>query len=327
MRENDKLFELLAKELNSDLTSEEKSLLYNSLNQNQIFHFKVQAIREFWHRFLPKLHPHSIIERTEKKLDFTYRHKTSQNNQFIYKIAAGVLLLISLTLSGMLLFNRQSSSSLTEYQCNTNEVLQFELSDGTKVWLNSGSYLLTMEPFTGDTRNVKLFGEAYFEVSHNAKQPFLVETPNLKTRVLGTAFSVSSWPNSKIQEIELYEGKVKLEPAQTVANGAFLEPGQRARFNTENGDVLVSQHNADSRAAWRNGIVSFYNDELFNIALELERKFETRILISDNEAGKLRFTAEFTDEPLEKILLLLSEAKTFSYNISEQGVLIRSVKN
>jgi transmembrane sensor len=163
-------------------------------------------------------------------------------------------------------------------------------------------------------------------VARNAEMPFIVETPHLTTKVLGTAFNISSWPASKVQEIELYEGKVKLEPLQNNVNEAFLEPGQRAHYNPENGKIVISPNGDNVRAAWRNGIMNFYNDELSQIAYVLERKFETRIIISDYEAGKLRFTAEFTNESLEKILLLLSEAKKFSYDITNHGVYIRSVK-
>ncbi|WP_372950561.1 FecR family protein [Mariniphaga sp.] len=326
MTEKDKLFELLVKELNSDLTEEEKNLIRKSLQNDDSFSKQYHSLKEFWNRIHPPDISHRIIDKTEKKLGFTYQNKPVKNNHFIYKIAVVVLLLISLGLSGIFFMGQQNTPTLHEYHSYSNEVNQFVLSDGTKVWLNSDSYLLTMEPFNGEFRLARLYGEAYFEVAHNPKLPFIIKTPSLKTKVLGTAFNLCSWPNNKIQEIELYEGRIKLEPEQNDINAAFLEPGQRAHFNPENKKMIISQTDADNRAAWRNGILNFYNEELFYIVLELERKFDTRILISDNEAGKLRFTAEFTDEPLEKILLLLSEAKTFNYHISNQGVLIRSVK-
>jgi ferric-dicitrate binding protein FerR (iron transport regulator) len=326
MTEKNKLFELLTKELNSDLTEDEKNVIRKSLQDDDSFSKQYHSLKEFWNRVHPPDISHRIIEKTEKKLEFTYQSNHHKRNHFVYKIAVGVLLLLSLGLSALLFSTQQNPATLHEYHCNSNEIKQIDLSDGTKVWLNGGSYLLAVEPFTGDSRTVRLFGEAYFEVAHNAQIPFIVETPSLKTKVLGTAFNVSSWPNSKVQEIELFEGKVKLEPALNAANGAFLEPGQRAHFNPENGKMVISQNGTHNRAAWRSGIQNFYNEELFNIAQHLERKFQTRIIISDREAGKLRFTAEFSNEPLEKILHLLSEAKSFSYDISDQGVLIRSVK-
>jgi transmembrane sensor len=326
MSEKDKYYELLAKALNSNLNSEEKALLNNSLRDNELKDEQFHTLRDFWNKSYPQHSSHKIIEQTEKKLGLTYRKSRLTGNQLFYKIAAGILLLISLGLTGYLFLKEQNAPSLNTYQCNTREVKQIELSDGTKVWLNGGSYILVKEPFTGESRNVRLFGEAYFEVARNAEMPFIVETPHLTTKVLGTAFNISSWPASKVQEIELYEGKVKLETDENRENEIFLTPGQRARFNAENGDFQIAQHGKSTAAAWRNGILNFYNEDLFNIALQLERKFETRVLISDHEAGKLRFTAEFTNEPLEKILHLLSEAKTFDYTITEQGVLIRSVK-
>jgi ferric-dicitrate binding protein FerR (iron transport regulator) len=326
MTERDKLFELLAKELNSDLTEDEKNLIDKYLQNDVSFSNQYHALKEFWQRVYPRDISHRVIEKTEKKLAFTYHNKSSKNKHLIYKIAVGFLLLFSMGLSGILFFGQQKSSILTEYHCGDSEIKQIELSDGTKVWLNRGSHLITMEPFTGETRTAKLFGEAYFEVAHNEKLPFIVETPSLKTRVLGTAFNINSWPNSKFHEIELYEGKVKLEPSQKNVNTAFLEPGQRAHYNVEKEKLIISQNGVESRAAWRNGALHFYNEELSQIASELERKFKTRIIIADSKTGELRFTAEFTDEPLDKILLLLSEAKSFRYEYSNQGVMIRTMK-
>jgi len=326
MRKKDKLYELLAKELNSTLTPEEKALLNDILAGNEPENEQINTLWDFWNKAYPQHFSHSVTARTEKKLGFTDSANSFTRSEFVYKIAAGVLLLLSLGLSGLLFLKNQNSPSLKEYHCNTREVKQFELSDGTKIWLNGGSYILAVEPFSGESRNVKLYGEAYFEVAPNAEMPFIVETPHLKTKVLGTAFNISSWPNSKVQEIELYEGKVKLEADENRGNETFLTPGQRARFNAENGDFQITEHGKSTAAAWRNGILNFYNEELFSIVLQLERKFETRVLVSDSEAGKLRFTAEFSDEPLEKILRLLSEAKTFDYTVTNQGVLIRSAK-
>lgn len=326
MREKDKFYELFAKELESNLTSEEKELLNNGLQNNKLLNEQFQAMRHFWFRFYPKNFSHNIIERTEKKLKFTYKNNSPKNNQIVYKIAVGILLLVSLGLSGFLFLKKENQPSLNEYQCKTNEVRQIELSDGTKVWLNSGSSIIALEPFTGETRNVKLYGEAYFEVASDAKMPFIVETPNLNTKVLGTEFNISSWPNSKIQEIELYEGKVQLEPQGNNQNNVFLVPGKRAHFNTENGKIVVSENGGENQAAWRNGILNFYNEELNQIASILERKFNTQILVTCSKAGNLRYTAEFKTESLDKILHLLSEAKKFEYHISEQGVIIGSVK-
>lgn len=326
MSEKDKFYELLAKALNSNLNSEETALLNNSLRNNKLKNEQFHALRDFWNKTYPQHSSHKIIERTEKKLGLTDQKNSFTRSQFVYQIAAGVLLLLSLGLSGLLFLKDQDSFSLKEYYCNTEEVKQFELSDGTKVWLNSGSYIIAAEPFSGESRNVKLYGEAYFEVVHNAEMPFIVETPHLKTKVLGTAFNIGSWPNSKVQEIELYEGKVKLEADENRENEIVLTPGQRARFNAENGDFQIGKHGKSTAAAWRNGILDFYNEELCSIVLQLERKFETRVLISDHEAGKLRFTAEFTNEPLEKILHLLSQAKAFDYTVTNHGVLIRSAK-
>ena len=88
----------------------------------------------------------------------------------------------------------------------TSEVL---LPDGTKVFLNAGSRLVYPENFTGKTREVFLVGEAFFDVSHDQKHPFIVQVSDLRVKVLGTRFNVSAYPSDNVIETVLAEGKVR----------------------------------------------------------------------------------------------------------------------
>jgi ferric-dicitrate binding protein FerR (iron transport regulator) len=163
-------------------------------------------------------------------------------------------------------------------------------------------------------------------VEPDAEKPFIVETRNLKTTVLGTKFNIIAYPDTEDQEIELYHGKVKLAPKESTEKELNLNPGEKARFSENQNEINVSAIEATKPAAWRNGLMSFSNEELYSIANTLERKFETPVYIGDQQTGKLRFTAEFEEEPLEKILHLLKEAKAFNYEITDDGIFIRSVK-
>jgi len=79
-------------------------------------------------------------------------------------------------------------------------------------------------------------------------------------------------------------------------------------------------------AEWREGILRFYDEDLNSISLILERKFRTKIFIKDKEVGKLRFTASFDTEPLDKILNLLKEAHEFKTEKTTNGIIIKSIK-
>ncbi|HDR52422.1 MAG TPA: DUF4974 domain-containing protein [Mariniphaga anaerophila] len=323
MSKEEKIHELFARALTSEISEKEKATLDETLAESERLKKRFNTLDEFWNRCHPQKPSHHIIEKTDEKLAFTYRSKSRSFTNYFFRIAAIALVLISLGFAAFHFLQPPVQTELREYHTK-GEIKEIELSDGTRVWLNSGSYLLAVEPFDDDMRQVRLYGEAYFEVSQDAGRPFVVHSPGLKTEVLGTTFNINSWPNNLLTEVNLYEGSVKLTPEDESIQSVMLSPGQRAQLNQERRELNVSDSDTENQAAWRNGITAFYNDELFHIASALERKFETRILVADEQAGMLKYTAEFSDEPLEKILLLLSEAKAFNYNMTEQGVLIRS---
>lgn len=326
MDSEDKIYELISKELTSDISERERDWLQNKISANHSLKKQYLFLKDFWNSCFPTSKSHNIIEKTEKKLNFTYETNSRFNTGFIFKVAATILLIFSLGFSAYLLTRTEQSFSVNEYYCGPGEVKEVVLSDGTKVWLNNKSFLLAVEPFRGEQRKVKLMGEAYFEVKHDAGKPFIVETRNLQTNVLGTKFNISAYPETEDQEIELYQGKVKLTPKESTEKGLYLNPGEKARFSENQNKINISTIEESKHAAWRNGLLSFSNEELYNIANKLERKFKTPIFIGDQETGNLRFTAEFEEEPLEKILHLLKEAKAFNYEITDDGIFIRSVK-
>jgi ferric-dicitrate binding protein FerR (iron transport regulator) len=326
MVSEDKIYELISKELTSGISEQEKTMLHNKFSANHSLKKQFQLLQNFWNFYFPASKPHHIIEKTEKKLDFTYETNSRFNTGFLYKVASTILLIFSLGFSAYLLTQAEQSYSINEYSCGPGEVKEVVLSDGTKVWLNNKSYLLAIEPFRGEQRKVKLMGEAYFEVEPDAEKPFIVETRNLQTTVLGTKFNIIAYPDTEDQEIELYHGKIKLALKESTEKGLYLNPGEKARFSENQNEINVSTIEATKPAAWRNGLLSFSNEELYSIANTLERKFETPVFIGDQQTGNLRFTAEFDEEPLEKILHLLKEAKAFNYEITDDGIFIRSVK-
>jgi hypothetical protein len=146
-------------------------------------------------------------------------------------------------------------------------VTQFDLADGTKVWLNSGSALQFPNSFTGDLREVKLQAEAFFKVTKNKEQPFHVHTKNLDIEVLGTSFNVVSYDDEHQAEVVLVEGKVKLsdEKDQVKKEFGYMLPEQRAVY-TEDAQKLEAQAVAvEKYIAWRDGNLVFRDDPMEDV--------------------------------------------------------------
>lgn len=319
----DSIYNRIVKKLTDEISEEDEQLLEQELADDFSVNRGYKQLFTFWKYYFPKKQKHSIVEKTEAKLGFKPERTTVKRNYTWLKVAAGILLLISVGYTSYDILKPKEQIELNEYSCGPNQVRVIKLSDGSKVWLNANSLLMANEPFNGKTRTVKLFGEAYFEVFKKPEQPFVVESHELKTQVIGTHFNVVAYPTDDVHEVELYEGKVQISSDKFHTDKYILNPGDKAYFSHHTGKIIVKHTDLGTPAQWRDGVLRFYDEDLFSIARKLERKYRTKIFIADSIVGKYRYTAEFEEETLSRILEVLSQAKTFDYDVSNNGVLIQ----
>lgn len=160
------------------------------------------------------------------------------------------------TASGTVQYQFTASKNTDTSRTNTIETpigteYTIILADGSKVWLNAGSVLTFPESFASNSREVKLSGEAYFEVSHDSKRPFYVRSNEQTIRVFGTHFNVSSYPNEN-NKTTLIAGSVQVSQ---FGKSKMLKPGQAA-FTT-GGNLIVAEANIEEAMAWKNGFFYF----------------------------------------------------------------------
>lgn len=147
---------------------------------------------------------------------------------------------------------------------------QIMLSDGTRMWLNSGSILEFPAQFYGENREVRLTsGEIYIEVAHDKKKPFRVLTSKFNVRVYGTKFNVSNYADSP-QSIVLVEGSVSLQVSGE--KELFLLPNQQAIY-AEDGSFSTQKVNADQFISWKNGYLEFDNTPMPRVLKQIERYY------------------------------------------------------
>lgn len=167
---------------------------------------------------------------------------------------------------------------------------QMTLPDGTHVWLNADSKITFPSLFAGKTRNVKVEGEAYFEVTKDAQHPFIVSTDYFTTTVLGTVFNIDAY-SAKTANVTLVSGSVAVKPK----NGATqkITPGQMAKWNAD-GTMTISDVDVYPLTQWKDGFFYFNNDRLVDIMLELGRWYNVSIVFEHEEDmnRRLHFVAE-----------------------------------
>ncbi|MCS3797791.1 FecR domain-containing protein [Niastella sp. OAS944] len=144
------------------------------------------------------------------------------------------------------------------------------LSDGSKVWLNSASRIKFPVNFSGNTRDVELSGEAYFEIAKDKARPFKVHFNTSTVEVLGTHFNVNAYNNEATQAVTLLEGSVKVSNS---LEGIKIKPGQQAMLGNEN-KLKVKEVDVEEAVAWKNGLFIFVDEDIKSIMRKLARWYD-----------------------------------------------------
>jgi len=242
---------------------------------------------------------------------------------FITKVAAVLFLPLLITSLVYLFYTRSSAGNqefYSELDVSYGTVTHFVLSDGTNVWLNSGSHFKYPTQFTGVSREVYLEGEAYFEVA-DSRKPFVVKTKQIEVVAEGTCFNVLAYPGDDRILTILVEGEVtlyKLIPDFKPVIITELKPNEKAAFLPEKNEVIVSTTDTEKYISWKEGKLIFHNDSFEEIVRKLSRWYNTDIRLMDPELKSYSYTATFTDETLSQILELLKKSAPITYNYSQR---------
>ncbi len=200
-----------------------------------------------------------------------------------------------------------SSESMNTVVVSYGKKSMIVLSDGTKVWLNAGSQLVYPAVFLKDTREVSLIGEAFFDVFKNPRKPFIVNSSDVKIQVLGTRFDISAYPEDKVIQTVLEEGKINLK---YTGNGIFkrdyvveMEPNQMVEFDKVSREANSSVVNVTKYISWKEGMLEFDKVVLAKAMKQVERFYNVKIFFDDLSIGayKLSGKLDLKDEP-EKVL-------------------------
>lgn len=220
-------------------------------------------------------------------------------------IAAAIILLL---VSGITVyfFNQggQNTSRNTSWQTilANGEDHSILLPDGSSVYLREGSEISYPEQFSPSLREVKIHGEAFFDVTRNSEQPFIVEASGLSVTVLGTSFSVRTAGNGDEISVILVEGKVSLADARQ-KELVQLHPNQKADYRVEDGHCTVYEVDGERLTSWRKGIISYDNASLDEIVDLIEQTYKVSLSYERVNDDKQRFSGAFLKtQELETVL-------------------------
>lgn len=232
------------------------------------------------------------------------------------------VILIAVVSTWLLMDNHQdvleSQVTYEEFKTPAGQRAKVVLHDGTIVWLNASSTLRYPNLFTGKIRKVELDGEAFFDVTHDEKLPFVVSTEKLDIKVLGTRFNVFSYRGHEGFNAFLEEGSIKIYRSFDEANALHLNPNEVAELNDNRLTKRAVGRNKDF-LLWKEGIYAFDDIPFAEIAKKLELYYDITIEINNPALAEYKFNGKFRQrDGIVSALRTFQKAYPFSFRKDDE---------
>ena len=308
---DDQFSKLVSKVLAGEASYDEKQQLKQLLLDSKEHTLLFNQLKEYWDADvqLNKTNKESFETSVMAQLNFEPEIRKSKYRKLYLQIASVAAVVFFTMTCGMAYLYTAQPNEIYTYSAQLVPV-EYLLADGTKVTLNKNSSLTYSSNFGKERRDVKLTGEAFFNVTKDKTRPFAVEALGTKTEVLGTSFNVSV--NNKTGNVTttLVEGSVRfmakdceqlLKPGEEIVYDANLK-----KFETH---ITDTQYNT----AWVSGRFKYTNISFANLVDKLEHIYNLKIVITDSKIANRIVSASFlNDEPIEEILKALEQELAFN---------------
>ena len=196
---------------------------------------------------------------------------------------------------------------------------QVSLCDGTNVWLNSGTTLTYPVVFSGNTREVSVEGEAYFNVVKDSKRPFVVNSGSLKVEVYGTHFNVSAYPDDDEYAATLEEGAIYGSNI-TTGERVMLKPGEQLILNRKTNILKHISIDSEPFTSWKEKLLKFEDTPFNQVIKKMERWYDVKINIDQSINSDERYTMTIESENLKEMLQLVSKTTPVNYELKGRNV-------
>jgi transmembrane sensor len=278
---------------------------------------------------------------------------TSPRRRLKFVVVPAIIVLI---VSGFLVFKKLNSKNyepVSIASANVNSVFaqkgskpKITLPDGSTVLLNADSRIYYGNDFA-TKRELRLEGEAYFDVVKNPNKPFIIHTSEMDVKVLGTSFNVRSYPDESFSEASLIKGSIEVHLKDRNRQPIILKPNEKINVSksaetlnevNKRKKVIAAtpteqlfaikkiqpniKDNVIKEIAWTQNKLYLQAERLDRVALMLERWFGKRIQVTNESLKSVRYTGNFEDETLEEVLQALQLSAPFRYKIENETVVI-----
>lgn len=361
MKQQNKLWLLMGKQLSSGLSDSEITELEDLLAENPELWYSYELLQSiislddvpesFIQEFKSLLDKKGGVDEVNLLLQSQLNQEVNVQTGDRYKrmityasaaLITGVLLWFGVSFVKNTEIKQEDSVAMNEIVAPKGSKTKIILVDGTSIWLNAGSRLKYPKNFSMENREVYLVGEGYFEVIHNDQYSFVVHTTNADIVDLGTTFNVKAYEESSTTETTLIEGSLEVVLKDKTAKRILIKPNEKVVLQNKLLKDLKSKDinlektfevttvvpyvktNDIVETAWIADKLIFRDQKFQDLALEMERKFNVKIYIKDKKINNYYLTGIFYNENIVEALKLLQFIAPFKYKIQNNEVTIEN---
>lgn len=268
----------------------------------------------------------AAYERFQQRTGLT-KHAQRPYKQWFYYAAAVVALLVIVSVTSYYQGGRQMERSFADIvvEAPLGSKTKMVLPDGTEVWLNAGSRMVYSQGFGMTDRRLEFEGEGFFEVKKNAKLPFAIHTRELDVTVLGTKFNFRNYPEDETAVVDLLEGKVALDNHVQPMETRYLAPAEKMVLNKATGEMEIIAAEVEKAKIWTDDVLLFDEEFLPDIAVQLERYYDVKIILANPALETARFYGRFNrqTQSIYDVLNILSSTGRVSYVVKGDTIILK----
>jgi transmembrane sensor len=319
--------EMIAAWLSNQLSQPEAEAVRRWISaspENQRFFEQIKMVWEESGRLVPKpvdIDVDAAWNKMSMQVDIFDAKENKQNIRFLqpktnfWRIAAVLIPLIAIAS----LFVVYMAKPKMLVQQSMAHIIKQNLADGSLVTLNKNSKLSYPEDFSGETREVKLEGEAFFEVKPDKTKPFIIHADDLQVKVLGTSFNVKALSGSNEIAVEVRTGRVQFYKvnAENDSVAIVLEAGDKGIYNKVTRQLQKSAQSYDNESFWKDKSLVFKKTELRQVLQTLQKCYNVTISVADESLLNLRFSSSFKEQPADTVIKVISA--TFDLKVKKEG--------
>ncbi len=310
---------IITKYLSNEASSEEENFLFDEMKTNKELKAEFDKINKLWQSFNNEQKEFDA-SRIKKLIDLkiSINKKQKQNKIINITLKYAAIFIGIIFLAFLIKTDLQSTKVIVN---NTKEVKKITLPDNSIISLNSNAKLeynnSTLKEFN---REVKINGEAFFEISKLKGKKFTVHTPDFNINVLGTKFNVRTY--DKDQSVVLTEGKVLLNSFTNKDSEIIMHPGEIVEYSKENSTFILHEINTKIYTSWLNHKLEFDNFSLNELAELVKLRYNKDLIISNKQIAEKRISGSAPSDDINLIIKALETILKTKIEHKENQLLI-----